>query len=186
MIARSCFVERSGTTEMTETMSLAGTRLEVVERGQGRPLLFLHAGEGLAPERPWLELLSHRFRVVAPWHPGYGNSPLIDGSGSVDDLAYLYLELATELGFENAILVGACAGGVRVVAVAEYGDINHMRWCGILPNLAVDALQIDPLVEPAADPFTAADFNEVKKPPSYALSGQVQSTYRRRIPPTLL
>jgi hypothetical protein len=27
-------------------------------------------------------------------HPGYGNSPLIDGSGSVDDLAYLYLDLA--------------------------------------------------------------------------------------------
>jgi pimeloyl-ACP methyl ester carboxylesterase len=96
---------------MTERMSLAGTRLEVVERGQGRPLLFLHAGEGLAPERPWLELLSHRFRVVAPWHPGYGNSPLIDGSGSVDDLAYLYLDLAAELRFENAVLVGACFGG---------------------------------------------------------------------------
>src|SRR5215472_13032603 len=63
------------------------------------------------PDRPWLELLSHRFRVIAPWHPGYGKSPLIDGSGSVDDLAYLYLDLATELGFENAILVGACFGG---------------------------------------------------------------------------
>jgi len=97
--------------EMTKSMSLAGTTLELVERGQGRPLLFLHAGEGLAPERPWLELLSHRFRIIAPWHPGYGNSPLIDGSGSVDDLAYLYLDLAAELGFENAILVGACFGG---------------------------------------------------------------------------
>ena len=96
---------------MTKTMSLAGTTLELVERGQGRPLLFLHAGEGLAPERSWLELLSRRFRVIAPWHPGYGNSPLIDGSGSVDDLAYLYLDLATELAFENAILVGACFGG---------------------------------------------------------------------------
>jgi pimeloyl-ACP methyl ester carboxylesterase len=62
---------------------LAGTTLELVEGGQGRPLLFLHAGEGLAPERPWLKLLSHRFQVIAPWHPGYGNSPLIDGSGSV-------------------------------------------------------------------------------------------------------
>ena len=57
MIARSCFVERSERGEM----SLAGTRLEVLERGQRRPLLFPHAGEVLAPERPWLELLSHRF-----------------------------------------------------------------------------------------------------------------------------
>ena len=50
-----------------------------------------------------LELLSRRYRVIAPWHPGYGNSPLIDGSGSVDDLAYLYLDLAGELGIENAV-----------------------------------------------------------------------------------
>ena len=37
---------------MTKTMSVAGITLELVERGQGRPLLFLHPGEGLAPERP--------------------------------------------------------------------------------------------------------------------------------------
>jgi pimeloyl-ACP methyl ester carboxylesterase len=96
---------------MTKKMSLAGTALELVERGKGRPLLFLHAGEGLAPERPWLALLSQRFRVIAPWHPGYGNSPLMDGSGSVDDLAYLYLDLAAELKLDNAVLVGACFGG---------------------------------------------------------------------------
>ena len=64
---------------MTRTVRLAGTSLELVERGQGRPLLFLHAGEGLAPERPWLELLSRHYRVIAPWHPGYGSSPLIEG-----------------------------------------------------------------------------------------------------------
>ena len=96
---------------MTKTISIAGATLELAERGQGRPLLFLHAGEGLAPERPWLELLSRRFRVIAPWHPGYGNSPLIDGSGSVDDLAYLYLDLAAPLKLDNALLVGACLGG---------------------------------------------------------------------------
>src|SRR5207244_1954241 len=64
-----------------------------------------------APERPWLELLSRRYRVIAPWHPGYGHSPLIDGGGSVDDLAYLYLDLSVQLGLENAVLVGACFGG---------------------------------------------------------------------------
>ena len=40
---------------MTKTMSIAGTTLELVERGDGRPLVFLHvflhAGERLAPER---------------------------------------------------------------------------------------------------------------------------------------
>src|ERR1700739_2573105 len=96
---------------MTKTMSVAGVNLELVERGRRRPLLFLHAGEGLAPERPWLDLLSRKYQVIAPWHPGYGNSPLIDGSGTVDDLAYLYLDLAGQLGLQNAVLVGACLGG---------------------------------------------------------------------------
>jgi pimeloyl-ACP methyl ester carboxylesterase len=96
---------------MIKTLSVAGTALELIARGNGRPLLFLHAGEGLAPERPWLDLLSRTYRVIAPWHPGWGNSPLIDGTGSVDDLAYLYLDLAAELKLENAVLVGACFGG---------------------------------------------------------------------------
>ena len=38
--------------EMTRTISLAGTTLELIQRGQRRSLLLLHAGEGLAPERP--------------------------------------------------------------------------------------------------------------------------------------
>jgi len=92
-------------------LSVADTSLEVIERGEGRPLLFLHAGEGLAPERPWLDLLGSRYRVIAPWHPGWDNSPLLEGMGVVDDLAYLYLDLAAELELDDAVLVGACFGG---------------------------------------------------------------------------
>jgi pimeloyl-ACP methyl ester carboxylesterase len=95
----------------TRTITIAGASLELVEQGAGRPLLFLHAGEGLMPERPWLDLLARRYRVIAPWHPGWGNSPLIDGMGVVDDLAYLYLDLAAELELQDAVLVGAGFGG---------------------------------------------------------------------------
>jgi pimeloyl-ACP methyl ester carboxylesterase len=92
-------------------MLVAGVDLALIERGQGRPLVFLHAGEGLWPDRPWLDLLAKRFRVVAPCHPGYCATPLPDWWGSVEDLAYLYLDLADALGLEDAILVGACLGG---------------------------------------------------------------------------
>jgi pimeloyl-ACP methyl ester carboxylesterase len=92
-------------------IAIAGTSLELVERGAGRPLLFLHAGEGLAPERLWFGLLARRYRIIAPHHPGWGNSPLIDGVGVVDDLAYLYLDLAAELGLQDAVLVGTDFGG---------------------------------------------------------------------------
>jgi pimeloyl-ACP methyl ester carboxylesterase len=96
---------------MTRTLTIAGVSLEIHERGEGRPLLFLHSGEGLAPERPWLDLLAAEFRVIAPSHPGFGGSALPDWLGSVDDLAYLYLDLAAALGLHDAMLVGACFGG---------------------------------------------------------------------------
>jgi pimeloyl-ACP methyl ester carboxylesterase len=96
---------------MTRALRVAGVDLAIEERGSGRPLLFLHPGEGLEPQRPWLDLLARQYRVIAPWHPGWGNSALPDWVGSVDDLAYLYLDLAAALKLDQAILVGACFGG---------------------------------------------------------------------------
>ncbi|QQS12473.1 MAG: alpha/beta fold hydrolase [Rhodospirillales bacterium] len=92
-------------------IQVAGVDLDVAESGTGRPLLFLHEGEGPATGRPWFDLLARRFRVVAPSHPGFGRSALPDGIGTVDDLAYLYLDLAAKLDLRDAVLVGACFGG---------------------------------------------------------------------------
>jgi pimeloyl-ACP methyl ester carboxylesterase len=96
---------------MTRSISVANVSLDLEERGEGRPLLFLHPGEGLQPQRAWLDLLAQRHRVIAPHHPGWGNSSLPTWLSTVDDLAYLYLDLAASLHLENAILVGACFGG---------------------------------------------------------------------------
>jgi pimeloyl-ACP methyl ester carboxylesterase len=96
---------------MVRSIKIADVALELEDRGEGRPLLFLHPGEGLHPHRPWLDLLARRYRVIAPHHPGWGNSALPAWLGSVDDLAYLYLDLAAALELSNAILVGACFGG---------------------------------------------------------------------------
>jgi pimeloyl-ACP methyl ester carboxylesterase len=96
---------------MARSVSINGVSLELEERGSGRPLLFLHPGEGLQPQREWLDLLARRFRVLAPHHPGWGNSALPDWLMTVDELAYLYLDLATSEGLQDAILVGACFGG---------------------------------------------------------------------------
>ena len=59
---------------MTRSISVAGVSLELEERGEGPPLLFLHPGEGLQPDRPWLDLLARNHRVIAPHHPGFGDS----------------------------------------------------------------------------------------------------------------
>jgi len=96
---------------MARSITIAGVSLELEERGSGQPLLFLHPGEGLQPKLEWLDLLARHFRVLAPHHPGWGTSALPDWLMTVDDLAYLYLDLATSEGLEDAVLVGACFGG---------------------------------------------------------------------------
>ena len=96
---------------MSRKLTVAGVDLEIVEQGAGRPLLFLHAGEGLQPEHPWLDALAKSFRVIAPWHPGWGGSSLPDWFGSVDDLSLLYLDLAESLDLKDAVLVGNSFGG---------------------------------------------------------------------------
>ncbi len=99
-------------------MTVSGVDLEIEERGTGRPLLFLHAGEGLGADRPWFDLLAQKFHVIAPSHPGWGGSALPDWMGNVDDLAYLYLDLIGRMGLENAMLVGADFGGWVAAEIA--------------------------------------------------------------------
>ena len=110
------------------SISVSGVTLEIEDRGTGRPLLFLHSGEGLQPRRPWLDLLAARFRVVAPHHPGFGESALPDWFGTVDDLAYLYHDLARTLGLQDAVLVGADFGGwiAAEMAVRNTQHFGHL------------------------------------------------------------
>lgn len=96
---------------MADMLTISGIDLEIEQRGTGRPMLVLHGGEGLGPERPWLDALARTHRVIAPVHPGFGRSSLPDWVGTVDDLAYLYLDLADQLGLTDATLVGASFGG---------------------------------------------------------------------------
>ena len=114
---------------MSRHITVSGVKLEIEEKGQGRPILFLHAGEGLQPNRPWLNTLAENHRVIAPHHPGFGGSLLPDWIGTVDDLAYLYLDLAAELKLEDAVLAGACFGGW---IAAEMAVRNTARFAGLL------------------------------------------------------
>ena len=114
---------------MSRKLSIAGGDLEVHEKGAGRPLLFLHAGEGLHPERAWLDALAKNFRVIAPCHPGWGGSSLPDWFGSVDDIAYLYLDLADKLDLTDAVLVGNSFGGW---IAAEMLVRSQARFCKLV------------------------------------------------------
>jgi pimeloyl-ACP methyl ester carboxylesterase len=110
------------------SLSVEGVVLEVVARGQGRPLLFLHPEIGLDPEAAVLEQLAARTRVIAPSHPGFGRSELPRNMTSVDDLAYFYLDLLETVDLRNVILVGVSFGAwiAAEIAVKTTERVSHL------------------------------------------------------------
>lgn len=90
--------------------TVAGVRLEALEQGSGRTLLFLHAGYGLDFEAACLERLAAQARVIAPTHPGFAGSERPSPVTTVDDIAYLYLDLLRELDLRDVTLVGVSLG----------------------------------------------------------------------------
>jgi pimeloyl-ACP methyl ester carboxylesterase len=93
------------------SLKINGIRIDAVERGTGAPILFLHPGIGLDPAAPVLDGLAARGRLIAPTHPGFGNSDQPRSFDSVDDLAYFYLDLLDELDLKDVTLVGVSLGG---------------------------------------------------------------------------
>jgi pimeloyl-ACP methyl ester carboxylesterase len=95
-----------------------GTKIDVIERGAGRPLLFLHAENGIEPAAAAIEELAKRARVIAPTHPGYGRSELPKGMRSIDDMSYFYLDLLDQLDLRDLIVVGVSLGAWLAAEIA--------------------------------------------------------------------
>jgi len=98
----------------TTGAEIAGIPLEITEAGHGRPLLFLHGGHPsgrLDPQARLVEALADNFRFIAPTHPGFGITAAPPQLTTVDDLAYLYLDLLDALDLRDVVLVGASLGG---------------------------------------------------------------------------
>jgi pimeloyl-ACP methyl ester carboxylesterase len=99
-------------------ITVRGLELEVVHRGEGPLLLLLHGAGGMDSHAEFLNLLARHFEVVAPSHPGFGNSPLPDLFDSVDDLAYVYLDLLEQFDLREVTLAGFSLGGWIAAEVA--------------------------------------------------------------------
>jgi pimeloyl-ACP methyl ester carboxylesterase len=92
-------------------ISIAGIELDVIERGRGTPILYLHGGAGIGPDAAFISALARERRVIAPSHPGFGKSSLPDWLDNVDDIAHVYLELMDRLKLTRIDLVGFSIGG---------------------------------------------------------------------------
>ena len=71
---------------------------------------------------------------------------------------------------------------MRVVAVAEHGDIDQVRRRRILPDLGIDVAEVDLFVEPTAGPLLAGVGNEVREAADAFVLGEVLMQVRSRRP----
>ena len=99
------------TTAPIGSLEINGVRIEIIEKGRGRPLLFLHPGIGIDPATPVLDRLAESARLIAPSHPGFGGSEQPRSFTTIDDLAYFYLDLLDQLDLSGVTLVGVSLGG---------------------------------------------------------------------------
>ena len=119
-------LDNPGTPDTLATIS--GIKTEILTRGRGRPLVFLHPEIGLSPKAPVLDHLGEKFRVVAPFLPGYGHTELPRGFSTVDDLAYFALDLIEAQDLRDIVLVGAGIGGwvAAEIATKTVERIGHL------------------------------------------------------------
>jgi len=90
------------------TIEVRGRTLRCLQAGGGPTVLYLHGFGGLAES---LQQLSEGHRVLAPEHPGFGESAIPDWMMGVSDLAFFYLDLIEALDLDAIHLVGHAVGG---------------------------------------------------------------------------
>lgn len=91
--------------------------IEVWEAGSGTPVLFLH-GEGGPTWTSFHDALTERYRVIAPVHPGYGESTGNDQLQDLPDLIYYYLDFLDQLKLRDLPLIGHGLGGMVATELA--------------------------------------------------------------------
>ena len=93
-----------------ERFTLRGIETVVQIAGEGDPLVFLH-GAGTVTGFDALLPLAERFRLIVPFHPGFGPSADDTTVDDIHDYRRHYLDLFDELGLEEMALAGHSLGG---------------------------------------------------------------------------
>ncbi len=110
-------------------MPVGGTRLWVLEMGEGHPLFMIHGGPGLdhTQYRPWLDPLSERFRLIYVDLRGQGRSDLVDPSTlSLERFASDIDELAAAMDIDSYAVLGHSFGSfVTLRHAVDSGRASH-------------------------------------------------------------
>ncbi len=92
-------------------MRVGPFELEMLRAGSGSPVLLIHGVNPIHPASPFLGKLAAHAEVIAPSHPGFGNSPLPPDFDSMYDLVNLYLDVLDAIPSDDVTVIGFCFGG---------------------------------------------------------------------------
>jgi pimeloyl-ACP methyl ester carboxylesterase len=108
--------------------------VEVLDVGEGLPILYVHGTGAGADAVPSLErpLLEDGCRLIIPNRPGYGGTPLADRR-TVADCADLLAVLLEELRLERVVVIGTSGGGS---VAAAFAGRHPQRTAGLLLQCA--------------------------------------------------
>jgi pimeloyl-ACP methyl ester carboxylesterase len=103
-------------------VDVRGRKVEVLESGSGAPLVYLHGFmdvHGLKPD--WMafhEKLATAGRLIAPAHPGVGQTDENPDIVAIEDVVFHYLEVLDALELKRFDLVGHGVGGWIAAEIA--------------------------------------------------------------------
>lgn len=126
-------------------VTVDGCRTSLWRGGEGRPLLFLHGSQGVPAPLPFMEALAARFQVLAPEHPGFGQSDVPPWLDDIHDLAYFYLDFMRTLGLREVYVVGQALGGwiAAELAVRDCSRLARLALAGATGLHAPEAPTLD-------------------------------------------
>ncbi len=93
-----------------EELSVNGIKTVMLTAGKGEPLMFWHGGgtfHGFDFAVPWAD----KYKVMIPYHPGWGESADDTTVTGIQDYVMHYLELLDMLKLDKVNLVGFSLGG---------------------------------------------------------------------------
>ena len=137
---------RPGTEGFTrKKVDVRGVRTVYYEAGEGPTVVYFHGGgtfHGIQFAKPWTE----KFRVILPYHPGFGETADDPRVGAMQHLVLHYLDFFDTLGLDKVHLIGASMGGRLATEFA----VSHNDRLKSLILAAPDRRRTGPAERPAA------------------------------------